>query len=81
MHHVVALALPEVVAFDLSIPAQMFTSFSSPAPYSFEVCGAAPGLVPTTTGYSLHVNRGLEALGEADTVVIPGLRAARPPQR
>jgi transcriptional regulator GlxA family with amidase domain len=72
MHRVVALALPEVVDFDLSIPAQMFTSWSAPAPYSFEVCGAAPGLVPTTTGYSLHVSRGLEALGEADTVVVPG---------
>jgi transcriptional regulator GlxA family with amidase domain len=72
MHRVVALALPEVVAFDLSIPAQMFGRWPAPAPYSFEVCGPAPGLVPTTTGYSLHVSRGLEALAEADTVVVPG---------
>ena len=72
MHRVVALALPEVVAFDLSIPAQMFGRWPTPAPYSFEVCGPAAGPVPTTTGYSLQVSRGLEALAEADTVVVPG---------
>jgi len=34
MHRVVALALPRVVAFDLTIPAQMFGSWREPAPYS-----------------------------------------------
>jgi transcriptional regulator GlxA family with amidase domain len=72
MHRVVALALPEVVAFDLSIPAQMFGRWHEPAPYSFEVCAPVPGSVPTTTGYSIHASRGLEALAEADTVVVPG---------
>ena len=53
MHRVVALALPEVVAFDLAIPAQIFGRCPAPAPYSFEVCAPEPGPVPTTTGYSV----------------------------
>ncbi|HEX3930399.1 MAG TPA: helix-turn-helix domain-containing protein [Nocardioides sp.] len=72
MHRVVALALPDVVAFDLSIPSQVFGRWAEPAPYSFEVCGPQPGPVPTTTGFSVQVTRGLEALAEADTVVVPG---------
>jgi transcriptional regulator GlxA family with amidase domain len=72
MHRVVALALPEVVAFDLSIPGQVFGRFPPPSPYSFEVCTPAPGSVPTTTGYAVEVGRGLEALADADTVVVPG---------
>jgi AraC family transcriptional activator FtrA len=72
MHRVVALALPDVVAFDLSIPSQVFGRWAEPAPYSFEVCGPQPGLVPTTTGFAIQVARGLEALAEADTVVVPG---------
>lgn len=72
MHRVVALALPDVVAFDLSIPAQVFGRWPDPAPYSFEVCGLTPGIVPSTTGYAIQVGRGLDALAEADTVVVPG---------
>src|SRR6476659_1766977 len=72
MHRVVALALPEVVAFDLAIPAQIFGRFPSPSPYSFAVCAPEPGSVPTTTGFSVDVTRGLDALAEADTVVVPG---------
>jgi transcriptional regulator GlxA family with amidase domain len=80
MHRVVALALPDVVAFDLSIPAQVFGRWGDPAPYSFEVCTPTPGSVPTTTGYALEVARGLEALAEADTVVVPGyVPSVRPP--
>jgi transcriptional regulator GlxA family with amidase domain len=72
MHRVVALALPEVVAFDLSIPAQVFGRFRDPSAYSFEICTPTPGSVPTTTGFSIAVERGLEALDGADSVVVPG---------
>src|SRR5919197_620860 len=70
MHKVVALALPPVVAFDLSVPAQVFGRYE--IPYAFEACGAQPGLVRTTTGFSIHVDRGLEAPAEAETVLVPG---------
>ena len=77
MHHVTVLALADVVAFDLSTPAQIFGN--EPGRYAFSACGARPGRVPTTTGFALHVDRGLEAVAEADTVLVPGLRPARWP--
>lgn len=80
-HHVVALALPRVVAFDLAIPAQIFGDPGAPAGYRFTLCAPVPGPVATTTGFDLVAPRGLEALAEADTVVVPGyLPLTRPPQ-
>jgi transcriptional regulator GlxA family with amidase domain len=72
MHRVVALALPDVVAFDLAIPAQVFGHEDERGRYSFRVCAAQAGLVPTTTGYSIQATDGLDALLSADTVVVPG---------
>jgi transcriptional regulator GlxA family with amidase domain len=79
MHNVVALALPPVVAFDLSVPAQVFGRYESP--YTFAACGPQPGLVQTTTGFSVHVDRGLDALAEADTVLVPGFDLSGLPLR
>jgi transcriptional regulator GlxA family with amidase domain len=79
MHRVVALALPNVVAFDLSVPAQVFGR-EDEGLYGFEACSLRPGKVPTTTGFSLHVQRGLEALADADTVLVAGFSpTSRPP--
>jgi AraC family transcriptional activator FtrA len=72
MHHVVILALPDVVAFDLAVPAQVFGHPDEHARYLVTVCTPVPGLVPTTTGFAIAVSAGLEALGTADSVVIPG---------
>ncbi|GAA4848247.1 helix-turn-helix domain-containing protein [Actinomycetospora corticicola] len=75
MTHVVAvLALPPVVGFDLAIPPQVFgTAERDCEPlYDVRVCGLAPGPVPTTAGYALHVEHGPEALAAADTVLVPG---------
>ena len=72
MHRVVALALPDVVAFDLAIPAQVFGHADERARYSFRVCAAQPGLVRTTSGFSIQAVDGLDALLAADTVVVPG---------
>jgi transcriptional regulator GlxA family with amidase domain len=78
MHRVVALALPNVVAFDLSVPAQVFGRPEERL-YTFEACGVRAGKVPTTTGFSLHVERGLEALAEADTVLVAGFAPVSAP--
>jgi transcriptional regulator GlxA family with amidase domain len=72
MHAVVALALPAVEAFDLAIPAQVFADPGLPRRYEFTVCAPAPGMVPSTAGFSVHADHGLEALAGADTVVVPG---------
>jgi transcriptional regulator GlxA family with amidase domain len=72
VHQVVALVLPDVVAFDLAIPSQVFGHQDERDRYSFAVCTQVPGTVPTTTGYAVQVGRGLDALETADTVVVPG---------
>jgi transcriptional regulator GlxA family with amidase domain len=71
-HRVVALALPAVVAFDLSIAAQVFGHRDERSRYAFSVCSSRPGPLPTSTGFDVDVVHGLDALLDADTVVVPG---------
>jgi transcriptional regulator GlxA family with amidase domain len=40
--------------------------------YTFTVCAVRPGLVPTTSGYRIHVDHGLDCLAEADLIAVPG---------
>jgi transcriptional regulator GlxA family with amidase domain len=70
-HRVVALIASEVVAFDLAIPAQVFGQERDR--YTFAVCAPEPGPVPTEHGFDVLVPFGLEALADADTVVVPGI--------
>jgi transcriptional regulator GlxA family with amidase domain len=79
MHRLVALAVARVVAFDLSIAAQIFGR-ADEGLYSFAVCTAAPGAVATTTpAFALLVEQGLAALERADTVLVPGFEPATAP--
>jgi transcriptional regulator GlxA family with amidase domain len=71
-HRVAAVAVPDVVAFDLSIAAQIFGHRDERDRYSFVVCAERPGNVPSTTGFSIEAPYGLEALEDADTVIVPG---------
>jgi hypothetical protein len=76
-HRVVVLALPHVVAFDLSIPAQIFGYEDSG--YQVMVCASRAGQIETTTpGLSLQIGAGLEALAEAGTVIVPGFGFEHP---
>ncbi|HMJ03855.1 MAG TPA: helix-turn-helix domain-containing protein [Conexibacter sp.] len=77
-HRVVVLAVPTVVLFDLATPCQLLAR-----DYDVQPCAPAPGPVPTTSGFPLLIERGLEALAEADTVLVPGLAPASwpPPAR
>ncbi|HEX4833134.1 MAG TPA: helix-turn-helix domain-containing protein [Trebonia sp.] len=70
-HHVVALALPTVLLLDLAAPVQIFGQLGK-GRYSFEVAGLRKGQVDTSTGLPLVASRGLEALADADTIVVPG---------
>jgi transcriptional regulator GlxA family with amidase domain len=79
VHRVVALALPSVVAFDLSIAAQIFGHHDERSRYAFTVCSVTPGAVPSSTGFAVDVPRGLDALAEADTVVVPGFHPVDAP--
>jgi transcriptional regulator GlxA family with amidase domain len=69
---VIALALPDVVTFDLAIPSQVFGHRDERDRYAFTVCAPEVGVVPSTTGLPVHAAAGLEALEHADTVVVPG---------
>jgi transcriptional regulator GlxA family with amidase domain len=81
MHRIAVLALDSVVAFDLSVPAQIFGHDDERERYELRVCGAAPGPVATSTGFSILAEHGAEAIAWADTVVVPGVgdRTARRP--
>jgi len=80
VHQVAILALEAVVPIDLAIPAQVFDGRDG-SPYRALLCATAPGPIRTTTGFDVVATHGLDALAEADTVVVPGFDAAdrRPP--
>ncbi|MGV0869572.1 GlxA family transcriptional regulator [Corynebacterium kalidii] len=73
-HHVVILALPQVVAFDLSTAAQVF-GFREEDEYRTTVAGNAPGEVETSTGFTVGGVCGPDVVLQADTVVVPGFNS------
>ncbi|MET9694381.1 helix-turn-helix domain-containing protein [Streptomyces sp. NPDC006514] len=70
-HHVVVMALENVLALDIGIPWQVFGSWPN-GPYTLTVCAERPGPVPMHGGPALSVAHGLDALATADTVIVPG---------
>ncbi|MBS2550651.1 helix-turn-helix domain-containing protein [Catenulispora sp. NL8] len=80
MHTVAILALDGVIPFDLSTPIEVFTRFRLPdgrPGYQVRVC-AEHEEVDTGT-FTLRVRWGLEALQDADTIVVPGIAELRAP--
>jgi transcriptional regulator GlxA family with amidase domain len=83
-HRVTVLAVPEVIGYDLSIPPQVFGSAISATGqqlYEIRIAGLDRSPVATPHGYQIAPSHGLEALDDADTVIIPGNRAAGPRER
>lgn len=73
MHTVVIVALPDTVAFDLAVPVEVFGRVRLPSgepAYRVLVCGPEPEV--SAGPFRLVTDRGLDALDEADTVVLPG---------
>lgn len=73
MHTVAVLALPDTVAFDLSTPVEVFTRVRLPSGvpgYRVLVCGSEP--VVDAGPMRIATEHGLDALSEADTIVVPG---------
>jgi AraC family transcriptional activator FtrA len=78
-HRVVALSLDGLVLLDLAAPAHVFGQWGGDR-YSFLLAGGSRAPVTTSSGFKVVVQAGLEALADADTVVVPGyLGASRPP--
>ena len=76
-HRVVALAAPGIAPFELGIVVEVFglerPELDVPWWYDLVVAAERPGPLPATSGgFSFFVRHGLEALGTADTVVVPG---------
>jgi transcriptional regulator GlxA family with amidase domain len=74
IERVVALVGGRVAAFELGIVCQVFgldRSDDGLPVYDFAVCGPQPGMVPTTSGFSIKVDHGLERLASADLVTVP----------
>ncbi|MEV0070653.1 helix-turn-helix domain-containing protein [Amycolatopsis sp. NPDC050768] len=73
MHSVVILALDKVVPFDLATPIEVFTRTRLPdgrAAYQVRVCGPAEAI--DAGAFTIRPRHGLEALAEADTIIVPG---------
>lgn len=67
------MAVPEVVAFDLSTPVEVFGRVrlaDGTNGYQIQVCGTEP-LVPAGP-LRIAADHGLEALADADTIIVPG---------
>ncbi|MFD0802388.1 GlxA family transcriptional regulator [Streptomonospora algeriensis] len=73
MHTVAVLALDKVIPFDLSTPTEVFTRTRLPdgrPAYRVRICGAAPTV--DAGAFTLQPPWGLDALGDADTIILPG---------
>lgn len=74
MHEVAVIAMHGVVHFDLSIPCEVFGRAllaDEGAAYRVRVCGETPEV--RATAFSIRVPWGLDAVANADTVVLPGV--------
>ncbi|BBX01990.1 AraC family transcriptional regulator [Mycolicibacterium moriokaense] len=74
MHVIAVLALPDSIAFDLATPIEAFGRVELPSGatgYRVIVCGVQPEV--SAGPIRIATDHGLEALVEADTVVIPGV--------
>jgi transcriptional regulator GlxA family with amidase domain len=73
MHTVAVLALDKVIPFDLSTPIEVFTRTRLPegrAAYRVRICADTPTVDAGT--FTLQPHWGLDALADADTIVLPG---------
>ncbi|MFI9007764.1 GlxA family transcriptional regulator [Actinosynnema sp. NPDC053489] len=80
MRTVAVLALDGVVPFDLSTPIEVFTRTLLPdrtPAYRVLVCGATPTV--DAGSFTLQAPWGLDALVDADTVIVPGCADATAP--
>ncbi|WP_246012373.1 GlxA family transcriptional regulator [Myceligenerans xiligouense] len=70
-HRVMVLVLDGARPLDVGIPAEVFhpeTGF----PYEVSACGVSAGTVLSHGEFSFTVPQGLEALADADTIIVPG---------
>ncbi|MEU8982244.1 helix-turn-helix domain-containing protein [Streptomyces sp. NPDC048309] len=71
---IAVVAASPVSMFNLAIPELLFTKAEIDGRPGYEVviCAPEPGPVPTTGGLDLYVRHGLDAVRDADTVLVAG---------
>ncbi len=69
-HRIAVVALDGVTALDIAIPVDVFT-IDRDVPYDLRSLRDV-GLRQPASGLALAVGHGLDAVGEADTVIVPG---------
>ena len=77
MHRVVALVAPGIAPFELGCVVEVFgldrPELDVPWWYDLRVAAETPGPLPATAGgFAFFVEHGLEALEDADTIIVPG---------
>ncbi|PQV48530.1 helix-turn-helix domain-containing protein [Paraburkholderia sp. BL21I4N1] len=76
-HVVAVVAFDRISPFHLSVPCVVFGEDRSGGglpDFDFRVCAAEAGPLTTTAGFSIAVTHGLEALADADTIIVPSWR-------
>src|SRR3954471_10135709 len=76
-HRVVALSAPGLAPFELGCVVEVFglhrPELDVPWWYELRVAAETPGPLPATAGgFGFFVDHGLEALTDADTIIVPG---------
>ncbi|WP_442816623.1 GlxA family transcriptional regulator [Streptomyces sp. NBC_01304] len=73
-HRIAVIAPSPVSLFNLSVPDLLFARVEVDGRPGYEVvfCTPEPGAIVTTSGLEMQVVRGLEAVADADTVLIAG---------
>lgn len=74
MHRIAVVAVPPVIPFDLAIPELVFSAAIADDSPCYEVrsCTADPGVIDARGSLQVVVSSGLEAIEEADTVIVTG---------
>ncbi|MEX3814049.1 helix-turn-helix domain-containing protein [Paraburkholderia sp. BR13439] len=76
-HVVTVVAFDRISPFHLSVPCVVFgedrRGGGVPA-FDFRVCAVETGALATTAGFSIAVTHGLEALADAQTIIVPSWR-------
>ncbi|GAA1630031.1 GlxA family transcriptional regulator [Catellatospora bangladeshensis] len=75
-HRVAVLALDGVMALDLGIPSQVFgcaTDSAGHRLYETRICTPDGGPIRCSAGFAVQPDHGLDLLGWADTVIVPGI--------
>jgi transcriptional regulator GlxA family with amidase domain len=73
-HRVVVLVCDGVTLFELATACEVFGAWAEELGvpwYRLTLCAPVPGTVTTDGGLPIHVGAGLEAIRQADTVIVP----------